>query len=52
MEDFLGELTDLLNKYGKDADTNTSDHHLAEFLYECLMAYTQVVQYRDKANKV
>jgi hypothetical protein len=39
MGSFLKELEQLLNKYSKDAETNTPDFILAEFLDKVLEAY-------------
>ena len=35
MDDFMKELSVLLNRYSKDSDTNTPDYILAEYVKSC-----------------
>lgn len=41
MPTFDKELEDLLNKYSKDAETNTPDFILAHYLKLCLLAWQE-----------
>lgn len=43
-----GELTSLLNSYSAENDANTPDYILAVYLLNCLDAFNNAVQSRDK----
>lgn len=45
--DFRSDLTKLLNVYGKDSDAKTPDFVLANFMINCLEAYTNAKRYSD-----
>ena len=47
-EQFMSELTALLNKYSKENDSDTPNHLLAYYLNNCLTAYNQAVQARER----
>lgn len=44
--DFLKELTQLINRYSMERDSNTPDYILAEYLYQCLDSYNFAVNSR------
>ncbi len=45
--DFLEELTNLLNRYGKENESNTPDFILAAYIRHCLTAFNTVTAARD-----
>ena len=45
---FEQELTQLLNKYSKENDSNTPDFILSEYLQGCLNTYNKTLKARDK----
>lgn len=45
---FEKELTELLNKYSKENESNTPDFILAKYLIDCLNAYNKAEQTRYK----
>ena len=45
---FEAELKELINKYGKENDSNTPDYILAEFLLQCLVAFNYAIIRRAK----
>ena len=45
---FKKELTNLINKHGKDNEANTADFLLANYLCECLQTFTGAVCVRDE----
>ena len=45
-DDFVEELSSLLNRYGKDNATGTPDFVLAEYLEGCLKVYGQTLNSR------
>jgi len=47
---FKRELTQLINKYSKDNDSNTPDYILAEYLINCLNAFTIAKNTIDERN--
>lgn len=47
MDDFMKELSVLLNRYGKDSDTNTPDYILAEYLENCIDSFERAIDLRD-----
>ena len=47
MDDFMKELSILLNRYSKDGDTNTPDYILAEYLKSCIDNFERAVDLRD-----
>lgn len=47
MDDFMKELSVLLNRYGKDSDTNTPDYILAEYLKSCIESFERAIDLRD-----
>ena len=49
--DFQQALEYLINKYGIDNEMNTPDFILAEYLYDCLMAYKQAKDKLSEWNK-
>ncbi len=46
--DFQRELTQLINKYSIENYSNTPDFILAEYLINCLEAYNNAVNKREK----
>lgn len=44
---FESELRALLNRYGKDTETDTPDYILAEYLERCITAFDIAVNMRD-----
>ena len=48
MNSFKKELSDLINIYSKENDSNTPDFLLAKYLNGCLKNYNRVVIARDK----
>lgn len=48
---FESELESLLNRYSKDARTNTPDCVLANYISACLTAYADAVDKRDRWNR-
>ena len=44
---FESELRAMLNRYGKDTETDTPDYILAEYLERCLSAFDIAVTTRD-----
>jgi hypothetical protein len=50
--DFVFELTELINKYSLEGDSNTPDFILAEHLTLCLEQWNHTVQHRDKWYRV
>ena len=48
MKDFEGKLTDLINEYSKENDSDTPDYILAQYLSDCLTAFTRISRARDK----
>jgi hypothetical protein len=49
---FIQEIERVINKYCKENDCNTPDFILAEYLHNCLDAYTQATKSRDKWYRV
>lgn len=45
--DFRTELEQLLNRYSKENDSNTSDFILALYIENCLLAFNTAVQQRE-----
>ncbi len=45
--DFADELTDLINRCSKENDSNTPDFILAQYIENCLAAFSQATQQRD-----
>ncbi len=52
MGTFVEDLTDVINRHGKDSHCGTPDYILAIYLDECLDAYGYAVRRRDKWGKV
>jgi len=48
METFASELERLINKYSKEAASNTPDFMLAEYLELCLVTWNHVCSKRDR----
>ncbi len=48
---FIQELTKLINSLSLENSSNTPDWILAEYLFNCLMAYNEAVHERDKWNE-
>ena len=48
MSTFEGELQSLINKFSKENDSNTPDFILAEYMNECLNAFTKASRAREK----
>ena len=46
---FAQDLTIILNFHGIDNDLDTPDYVLTEFLVDCLAAFKETVEARDKA---
>lgn len=44
---FESELTNLLNKYSKENESNTPDFLLAEYLSACLANYNRIIQKKE-----
>jgi hypothetical protein len=44
---FESELTNLLNKYSKENESNTPDFLLAEYLSACLENYNRIIQKKE-----
>jgi len=44
---FQKELTDLINRHSKENDSNTPDYILAEYINNCLLAFTRAVHQRE-----
>lgn len=49
--EFEKELTDLLQKYNKPAESNTPAYFLAKYLKRCLQAWNEATYRRDKWYK-
>jgi hypothetical protein len=47
-ENFVEELSLVINKNSKDNSLNTPDFILAEFLTDCLEAWNKAIKARDK----
>lgn len=45
---FTKELTELLNRYSKENDSNTPDFILANYLISCLETYNSTIKEREK----
>lgn len=45
---FTKELTELLNRYSKENDSNTPDFILANYLISCLETYNSTIKDREK----
>ena len=45
--EFKKELTGLINKHSKENDSNTPDYILAEYINNCLSAFTKAIQQRE-----
>jgi hypothetical protein len=48
MNEFEKELSELINRYSKENDSNTPDFLLAEYLTECLNTFSVIMKKRDK----
>lgn len=48
MNKFLRELTDLINKYSVENESNTPDFILAKYLCGCLNEFNKAVATRDE----
>ncbi len=46
-DEFLKELTELINKHSKENVSDTPDFVLAEYLSTCLYAYNNTVMHRE-----
>ena len=44
---FTQELSDLINKYSQEGNSNTPDFILAEYLMDCLRSYNIAITARD-----
>ena len=42
MSDFVKELSAVINRHSKENETNTPDFILAEYMNDCLEAYTKL----------
>ena len=51
MMTFKKELTELINLYSVDSDSNTPDWVLAEYFISCLTSYELAVGARDKCKE-
>lgn len=47
-EDFLKELSSLINKANLEPVSDTPDYILAEYLWDCLVSYRNVINKRDE----
>ena len=47
MSDFIRDLSAVINKYGKENDSNSPDFILAEYIEECLNSYARAVRKRE-----
>lgn len=45
---FLSELTELINKYSKENESNTPDFILANYICDCLLSYSKAIESRDR----
>ena len=45
--DFEEELSALINRYSKENDSNTPDFILANYIGNCLFAFTEATQQRE-----
>lgn len=43
----LQSLSEILNMYSRENESNTADFVLAEYLMDCLQAYEKAVNWRD-----
>lgn len=48
MSDFKKELTNLINRYSKENDSDTPDYILADYLKHCLEAFDKATNTRDR----
>lgn len=49
IDNFRKELTDLINKYSMENESNTADYVISGYLIECLNVYNQTMQSRQKS---
>lgn len=47
-QSFKNELTQLINKYSIDAEANTPDYLLAEYVVDVLSSYVGITKARDE----
>lgn len=48
MNNFLEELTDVINRHSEENKSNTPDFILAQFILGCLKSFNHATQDRDK----
>lgn len=48
MTNFNSELEDLINRYCKENESDTPDYILAEYIENCLKAFTTAVNNRER----
>lgn len=48
MSDFKKDLSDLINRYSMENESNTPDFILAEYLADCLNSFARAQAYREK----
>jgi hypothetical protein len=48
MKKFLEELQDLINRFSKENENNTPDFILAQYMENCLNAFTKATNEREK----
>ncbi len=47
-DNFIGELSTLINKYSKENGSNTPDYILANYLNDCLLLFNKAVMKRSE----
>ncbi len=50
MNTFVDDLTDVINRHGKNSECDTPDYILAIYVDECLDAYRYAVQRREQSK--